>query len=124
MKRVYIAGKLNGMACDYIKNMHVMLQWAENVKSFGFAVFVPALDFLMGLSFGNYEYEDYFVNSQAWLEVSDYVFVCPGWHSSKGVNKEIIYANSLGIPVFYDIDKLIQDRDNYKVYNDNGVNNI
>jgi len=107
MKRVYIAGKLEDSACNYIKNIHNMIKYAEEVKKLGFAVFVPCLDFLMGVTFGNYEYYDYFNNSQPWLEVSDYMFVCPGWEGSKGTKKEIELANKLMVPVVYNVSELI-----------------
>jgi hypothetical protein len=103
MKKVYIAGKLNDMAVDYIKNVHDMLYWANEVRKLGYAVFVPALDFLMGMQFGDWEYKDYFENSQPWLEASDCVFVCPGWETSKGTQKEVKRAKELGIPIFYNL---------------------
>ena len=39
----------------------------------------------------------------AWLDVCDflYVYKMDGWENSFGVNEEIKYANSKGIPVFY-----------------------
>jgi hypothetical protein len=103
MKRVYIAGKLNDDACGYIKNMHRMIKWAELVRQAGFAVFVPGLDFLQGVIFGNWEYADYFDNSQAWLDASDAVFLVPGWETSAGTAREIKRAQAHGIPVFSDI---------------------
>ena len=49
MKRIYIAGKLNGMACDYIKNVHRMIITSEKVRKAGFAIYVPGVDFLQGV---------------------------------------------------------------------------
>ena len=104
--KVYIAGRLNGMACDYIKNVHRMIETAEEVRKAGFSIYVPALDFLMGAVIGDYEYPDYFDNSQPWLEVSDAVFVCENWQTSEGTKKEIAKAAMLGIPVFEDLYKM------------------
>lgn len=104
MLKIYIAGKLNGMACDYNKNLHNMIVWSEKVRRLGYAVFVPALDFLVGVVIGDLDYLDYFNNSQPWLAASDAMFVTPGWESSKGTAKEIEYAKSLGIPVFFDLE--------------------
>ena len=104
MKKVYVAGKLNGMACDYNKNMHHMIVWAEKVRRLGYAVFVPGLDMLTGIVMGDLDYPDYFNNSQPWLAASDAVFVTPNWESSKGTAREIEYAKSLGIPVFFDLE--------------------
>ena len=101
--RVYCAGKLNDMACDYTKNVSRMCKCAIEVQKCGFAVYVPGIDLLMGLIAGDYEYNDYFDNSQAWLEVSDAVFLTPGWETSQGTKREIGLAESLGIPVFEDL---------------------
>lgn len=106
MKRVYVAGKLNDDACGYIKNMHRMIYWGEKVRKAGFAVFVPGLDFLQGLVFGNWEYPDYFNNSQPWLDAADAIFLVPGWEASSGTKREIERAKSKGIPVFDSVDEL------------------
>jgi hypothetical protein len=107
MKRVYIAGKLNDMACDYIKNVHRMIVTAEQVRKAGFAVYVPCIDLLQGMVFGNFGYDDYFDNSQAWLDASDAVFLTPGWETSEGTKREIQRAQSQGIHVFSDINELV-----------------
>lgn len=113
-KRVYVAGKLNGMAVDYVKNCHSMIEWAEKIRRLGFSVYVPCVDFLMGVHFGYYTYEDYFDNSQPWLAASDAVFVCPGWESSRGTKRELETAGKLGIPVFCKI----EDIKEWKTYRD------
>ena len=109
MKRVYVAGKLNDDACGYITNVHQMIVWAEKVRKLGFAVFVPGLDFLQGVVFGNWIYSDYFNNSQSWLDVSDAVFLVPGWETSSGTKREIKRAKANGIPVYSDLDMLNKD---------------
>ena len=99
-KRVYIAGALNGMAVDYIKNIHRMIIWAEKVRALGYAVYIPCLDFLCGVVHGNWSYEQYFSMNQPWLEVSDAIFLVPGWERSIGTKKEIAMAAQRNIPVF------------------------
>jgi hypothetical protein len=106
MKRIYIAGKLNDMACDYIKNVSRMCRCAIEVQKCGFAVYVPGIDLLMGLVAGDMEYYKYFNNSQDWLKVSDAVFLTPGWETSQGTKREIELARSLNIPVFDDITQM------------------
>jgi hypothetical protein len=121
MPRVYVAGKLNDDAVGYIKNMGRMMRYAEALNSIGFASFVPALDFLMGLKFNYVFYENYFDVGQPFLLASHAVFVCPGWESSSGTKKEIALAEENGIPVFYAIDDLVRyvnEREDLEIYGD------
>ena len=106
MNKVYIAGALNADAVGYLKNVHIMLKHAEMVRKAGFAVFVPALDYTMGMMFGDWEYKDYFDNSQPWLLASDAIYVCPGAEESQGTSKEICLAIENDIPVTNDIEML------------------
>lgn len=108
MERIYIAGKLNDTAVNYIKNVHQMLRWSNEIKKLGYAVYVPATDFLLGMQIGNYEYEDYFQNSGAFLEVCDGVFVCPNSENSKGTIREIEKAKELNIPIYYTFSELLK----------------
>jgi hypothetical protein len=108
MKKVYIAGKLNSDACGYIQNVHRMIQSAEQVRKAGFAVFVPGLDFLQGVVLGNWEYRDYFGNSQPWLDAADAIFLTPGWQTSEGTKQEIERAKARSIPVFDDLNELVK----------------
>ena len=97
--RIYLAGKLNALSVDYLKNVSNMIKGAEKARKQGHAVFNPCLDLLMGIVFGNYEYEDYVNNNMAWLEVADEVWVLPEWENSKGTRAEIERAKELNIPV-------------------------
>jgi len=106
--RVYIAGKLNDTACDYIKNVHKMIKEAEKVRMSGFSVFIPCLDILAGIVSGNRNYEDYFNNSQEWLDVADALYVLDNWRTSKGTKREIKRARQKNIPVFYSLEDLIK----------------
>jgi hypothetical protein len=109
MKRIYVAGALNSDAVGYIRNLNRMISYSNKLRRKGYSVFVPGLDFLMGLLDGDFDYKDYFENSQSWLAVSNIMFVCPGWESSKGTAKEIEYAKSLGIPIVYNDIDLLKD---------------
>ena len=109
MNKVYIAGALNADAVGYLKNVHIMLVSAEEVRKEGFAIFVPALDYTMGMVHGDWDYRDYFDNSQPWLLASDAVFVCPNSDSSKGTQAEIKTAEEANIPVFYVLDELVAE---------------
>ena len=108
MKRVYIAGALNDMSVGYIRNMHRMIVFANIVRGRGFAVYVPCVDILQGLVAGDWRYNKYFDNSYSWLQVADAVFVVPKSEKSKGTMREVEKAKSMGIPVFYKINKLVK----------------
>jgi hypothetical protein len=104
--KVYCAGKLNDNTVGYIRNCHKMIKTAKLVRSNGYSVYVPCIDFLEGLVDGEFNYEDYFENSQSWLEVANALFLVPGWETSSGTRREIERADVLGIPIFSDIDKM------------------
>ncbi len=108
--KVYVAGKLNALAVDYIKNLHIMIKTAEEIRKAGFSVYIPGLDFLAGLLDGNYEYKDYLNNSLPWLEVADALYVIHNWHTSEGTKKEIERARTLNKPIFYSLENLIRWR--------------
>ena len=109
MKRVYIAGALNSdSALGYLANTSRMMDMADKVLKSGYAVFVPALDMLMCMKFGDYNYDLVFNNSQAFLVACDAVCLTPGWESSKGTQREIALAKEKGIPVFETIEDLIK----------------
>jgi hypothetical protein len=109
--RVYVAGKLNDMACDYITNVHILSKCAGELRRQGFSVFTPSNDLIEGLISGMMTYQDYFQNNLEWIEVSDAIFVCPyRYKESKGVLKEVEYAKTHNVPVFYDMDALIMYR--------------
>jgi hypothetical protein len=103
MRKVYVAGKLNDDAVGYIKNVHRMIKTAREVRKAGYAVYVPCNDFLEGLVDGNFDYHEYFDNSQPWLKSADAVFLTPGWETSSGTKNEIELAKKWNIPVFSNI---------------------
>lgn len=105
--RVYIAGKLNAPAAEYIRNVHDMLAVSNMIRKRGFSVFVPALDVLIGFLDGKMDYEDYFENNIEWLKVADYMLVLPGWEQSSGTQKEMEIAESHNIPIFFDLFSLV-----------------
>ena len=44
--------------------------------------------------------------SLTWLEVSDIIFLVPGWEKSKGTLKEIEVAKKLNIKIVTELDEL------------------
>jgi len=111
MKRIYVAGKLNDNAVNYIKNLHKMTEWTIKLQHLGFAVFNPGLDFLAGFLNGNFNYYDYADNNMEWLKVADAIFVIPYNGESKGTNVEIKEAKNLDIPVFYTLENILKWKD-------------
>lgn len=116
--KVYVAGKLNAMAVDYLYNVHKMMEQAEKLRKEDFSVFVPAIDLLMGIKFGYKDYHDYFDNSQPWLICADAIFLTPGWENSEGTKKELETAKKNNIPYFENIDELKIYRKGYLEYNE------
>lgn len=106
MKRVYVAGRLSDPAIDYIRNIHRMMQWADEIRKLGCSVYVPCLDLLMGIFVGHYCYDDYFDNSQPWLDAANAVFLVPGWETSDGTNRERRRAAKQHIPIFTKLEDL------------------
>ena len=104
--KIYVAGPLNAMAVDYLKNVSNMMTEAEHLRRLGFSIYVPAIDLLMGIKFGYTGYNDYFDNSQPWLKAADAVYLCKGWENSKGTKAEMETAMANGIPVFDNPDQL------------------
>lgn len=105
--KIYVAGKLNDYACEYLSNVHKMIKTARMLREHGFAVYVPCNDLIEGVVDGEFQYKDYFDNSQPWLLSSDAVFLVPGWETSEGTNREKKLAEENGIPVFDSIDDLL-----------------
>lgn len=108
-KCVYVAGKLSDPnSCNYIKNVHTMIKEAKKIRDAGFSVYVPCVDLLEGIVSGDFDYDDYFNNSQTWLEKADAVYVCFGWEKSTGTKREIALAMSKDIPVWFTVNDLIE----------------
>lgn len=110
--KVYVAGKLNAMAVDYLKNVSAMIKKSEEIRKLGFSVFVPCVDLLRGIVSGDFEYGDYFYNNVSWLRCSDAIYVMDNFETSQGTKEEIAIAQSCGIPVFYDIESLKKIKEN------------
>jgi len=104
--KIYLAGPLNAMAVDYIRNLNKMIHWDLKLRRLGYSVFDPCLDLLVGLLDGEFEYQDYTFNNIPWLKVADALFVLPDWELSVGTKKEIEIARSHHIPVFFELNEL------------------
>jgi hypothetical protein len=106
---IYVAGKLNDLAIDYLLNVRRLMDGAEEVRKLGMGYYCPAIDYTMGITFGYKSYHDYFDNGQVALLHCDGVYVTENWKTSEGTKAEIKLAEEYDIPVFYNTD----DLDNY-----------
>lgn len=107
MKKVYVAGPLRAKEFSQtIKNISKLMEIGEEVRLNGFATFVPALDLLMGIKFGDYEMGDYMDNGLAWLSASDALLLTGDWDLSAGCLAELDLAEELDIPVFFTIESM------------------
>lgn len=113
-KRVYVAGAYSAdNVLDVLRNMNRGIRLSSKVFMLGYAPFCPWLDYQFALNARLDEGEDvtlenYYGYSMAWLEASDAVLVVPEKHeTSKGTQAEIKRANELEIPVFFDINDMV-----------------
>ena len=109
MKRIYIAGPYSAdNVMEVLHNIRKGIDMSYKVFALGYAPFSPWLDYHFVLSDKGYKLkiQDFYDYSLAWLKVSDAMLVLPNYESSKGTLKEIEYAESLGIPVYYSLKEL------------------
>lgn len=105
--RVYVAGPLSAQdAVSYISNLREMVSVGYQLHITGFAPYVPGMDILIGLQdkYNQMEYEDYWCASARWLEVSDAMYKIA---DSPGADAEEELAHTLNIPVFREMEALI-----------------
>lgn len=109
MKKVYVAGAYSASnIIDCLKNIGKGEYYSSQVFLEGFAPFCPwhDKDFVIKNWDKDFNVEMFYKYSIAWLEVSDIMFVIPGWENSKGTLAEIKRANELNIPIVYSIEEL------------------
>lgn len=110
MKRVYVAGPYSAdNVIRVLDNIREGIRASKDVLVAGYAPFCPWLDHMYHLMLEDKDridvkkYQEY---SIAWLMASDAMLVLPGWTESKGTLQEIDIANSIKIPIFYDLKSL------------------
>lgn len=118
IKRVYVAGLLTprgtwskNLAIDHLLNQRKMIRSSLDAFFAGFDPFVPAFDhqFWMVMQDNECITEAMIKRySKSWLEVCDAVLLTPKWKKSPGTLAEIKYAEELGIPIFKNLEDLIE----------------
>lgn len=102
--KIYVAGKLNAGAVNYIKNVHDMMEVAVKLREMGPAPFVPCLDVLLGFMSGNWGYEDYIGCNMPFVEVCDAILMMPSWEDSPGAMREYDEAVIKNVKIYYQIE--------------------
>lgn len=114
--KVYVAGAYSDTnVISVLKNIGRGEHYASELFMKGFAPFTPwhDKDFVIKNWDKEQEVEMFYKYSMEWLRVSDCVFIVPNseglrnWEDSSGTLKEIEEAEKLGIPIFYDLETLI-----------------
>ncbi len=101
--KVYVAGPFSS---DPIGNTRYAIELANNLLNMGYAPFVPHLTMLWHFHKPR-PYEEWLKYDNEWLVVCDCVLRFSG--ESPGADKEVILAESLGIPVYYSPAELVKD---------------
>ena len=99
--RVYVAGPIS--IGNFMENIRRGIDAAEDLRKLGFVPFCPFLDAFWQLVH-KMTYEELLDQDFAWIEVCDALVRLPG--ESPGADREIEFARSLGIPVFFDFRSL------------------
>ena len=101
MIRVYIASPYT--IGDKDENVKVQLDAASELIDRGYAPFAPLLSHFIHLHHEK-DYNVWLNQCFEWIPQCDCMLRLPG--TSNGADKEVIYANELGIPVFYSHNEL------------------
>ena len=109
MKRVYVAGAYSAdNIIDCLKNIGRGEDYSAKIFMAGFAPFCPwhDKDYVIKNWDKDFTVKQFYDYSIAWLDVSDIMFLVPGWALSKGTLAEIERAKKLGIPIIDKIEDL------------------
>ena len=109
--RVYVAGPIScDPLPDALTNLRNGIRASAELLMEGLTPFCPFLDFLFWFTLGEGESipkERIYEYSLSWLEACDAVYVLDRWERSPGTKKEIIRAQEVNIPVFYEKHELM-----------------
>ena len=108
--RVYVAGQYSAdNVIDVLKNIGKGRKACAELFQLGFNPFCPWHDaaFIIDNPDADFTVEQFYLYSIEWLKVSDAMLLLPGWKLSKGTLAEIKIAEGLGIPIFTDLQNLV-----------------
>lgn len=95
---MYIAGPLTSSPYSNVKEA---VEVADNLMEHGFYPYLPHLTSLWAMIMGDKPFNKWLEFDEAWLSRCDAVLRLPG--ESPGSDREVEYAKSIGIPVFYSL---------------------
>jgi len=111
MKKIYVAGDYSAdNIIDGLQNIGKGRFESAKLFTYGFAPFCPWWDasFCIDSPYEPFDKDMFYNASLAWMEVSDAVYVISGVGNGGGVDKEIARAEAFRIPVFYDLESLME----------------
>ena len=113
MKRVYVAGAMSAdNILEMLQNIHDGIKLGSELLKNGYAPFVPHFDIFFKIQNGvdfNIPLQYYYDYTMEWLRASECVVVCPNYKNSVGTKAEIKQAEELGLPVYYNIEDLLEN---------------
>ena len=103
MKKVFISSPYT--IGDVAVNVKIQMDAADELITLGFAPFAPLMSHFQHMAHPR-PYEDWTRLDLEWLKVCNAILRLPG--ESKGADREVELARSLGMPIYYSIAELIQ----------------
>lgn len=99
---VYIAGPIS--KGPYWKNVRNGVDMGHKLMELGFVPFIPMMDFLMVFAYPDIHYETLLDYDFQVISRCDVLLRIPG--ESPGADREVVFANGNGIPVFVTLEDL------------------
>jgi len=103
MVKVYIASPYS--IGDQGENVRISMSCANDLMNEGFAPYSPLLSHFQHITFPR-PYDDWMSLDIEWLSVCDCLIRLPG--ESTGADMEVEFARANNIPVFYNIEQLLE----------------
>jgi hypothetical protein len=104
-KRVYIAGPIS--LGDRSHNLYQSWVAEKQLMEAGFAPLNPMNTMQLPFAWDDsFTHADWLARCYPWIEVADVVLRLPG--ESKGADSEVRFAHDMEIPVYYDLEVLIE----------------
>lgn len=111
MSIIYVAGPYSANnVIDVLKNIGRGQHVCAHLFNVGFNPFCPWHDhhFITDNPDCDAGVDRFYEYSIEFLKVSDAIFLIDGWKKSSGAINELVIARELDIPVFEDVDELIE----------------